>query len=86
MFRSAFWGRAVIFALLIGLLFNRASADPAANWMWIWAPDGTHPPETVFFRSTFTLPKGIDDYMMERRYDFGNIYGGVNHIYGNQKR
>ena len=34
-----------------------AFGDPAANWMWIWAADGSRPPETIWFRQRFTLPK-----------------------------
>lgn len=34
-----------------------APAPPV--WAWIWAADGTHPPETVYFRTHFRLPKTI---------------------------
>ena len=36
-----------------------SSAPAPANWAWIWTADGTHPPETVFFRSTFRLTRAV---------------------------
>ena len=41
-------------------LFLAVSLHPAqasAGWSWIWSPDGDHPPETLYFRQKFTLPK-----------------------------
>ncbi len=60
MFRIFRGNRVFFLLLLLFQLTSFASADPSGNWMWIWAPDGTHPPETVFFRSNFRLPKGFD--------------------------
>ncbi len=36
-------------------IVNRQSS--IVNWKWIWAADGTRPPETVYFRQRFTLAK-----------------------------
>ncbi len=60
MLRSARFLRIFNIVLLMLSVPIIASADPSANWMWIWAADGAHPPETVFFRSSFMLPKGFD--------------------------
>ena len=35
----------------------KTSTQPAATWKWIWAVDGTHPPETIYFRHQFNLAK-----------------------------
>lgn len=37
-------------------LSGRTAGALAENWTWIWAPDGAHPPETLWFRRSFRLP------------------------------
>jgi hypothetical protein len=51
--------RKVALALIVGFLIGLApiSASAAANWTWIWGADGTHPPETLYFRLRFRLPR-----------------------------
>lgn len=48
----------------VGTIAPRCSAQASqapppdqrpAAWSWVWAPDGAKPPETLFFRQTFTL-------------------------------
>jgi hypothetical protein len=43
------------FVLLIG--FDPGRCHAATNWTWIWSPDGTHPPETLYFRQRFRLQR-----------------------------
>src|SRR5579884_2334629 len=51
-------GLALLWTLCcLGAVPRPASAAPATNWMWIWDTDQPHPPETVFFRQTFRLPR-----------------------------
>ncbi|WP_075163358.1 family 14 glycosylhydrolase [Chthonomonas calidirosea] len=34
-----------------------AGQSNPSGWSWIWSPDGNHPPETLFFRLRFRLPR-----------------------------
>lgn len=48
---------ACFFACLGFAFCNAQPCCAATNWTWIWANDGTRPPETIFFRQRFTLPR-----------------------------
>ncbi len=45
----------VAIALLLCALSTPAFAASATGWSWIWSPDGSKPPETLYFRQNFNL-------------------------------
>jgi hypothetical protein len=59
---SRFCVRFALFALCcclsLGYVSSSGFCAPAPpTWAWIWAPDGAHPPETVYFRAPFRLTR-----------------------------
>ena len=49
----------ISFVLLVGALVSLSCIPcfAATDWNWIWAKDGAHPAETVYFRQKFRLSK-----------------------------
>lgn len=55
--KRGLWGAIPFFVLSLLWFGTIGSAKAATNWIWIWAADGTHPPETLYFRQRFKLAR-----------------------------
>jgi len=53
--RSALFALCYCLVLCCGVSRPAVCAPAPPVWAWIWTADGTHPPETVFFRAHFRL-------------------------------